>query len=172
MPNGSDNSPEEPRSSRKSRRELANQERLVALGEAVDQQRGTKHRRHKVRTHPVRRRLIITLVVVLVLLVGAAGGGYFYLNNRFDKFHKVKVAGEVPAIAGQPFNILLIGSDSRAGLSGLVARQTGATSGSVAGQRSDVVKVIHIDPSAGTISMVSIPRDTMVTLLANQALYG
>jgi LCP family protein required for cell wall assembly len=145
----------------------------MALGEAVDQQHGTKHRRRrKVHAHRVRRRFIITLVVVLVLVVAVVGGGYFYLNNSLGKFQRVSVAGEVPAIAGQPFNILLIGSDSRAGLSGLVARQTGATSGTVAGQRSDVVKIVHIDPSAGTISMVSIPRDTMVTLLANQALYG
>ncbi len=76
------------------------------------------------------------------------------------------------AIAGQPFNILMIGSDSRAGLSGLTAAQTGATSDLVAGERSDVVKIIHVDPIAGTISMVSIPRDTMVAILANQSLYG
>jgi LCP family protein required for cell wall assembly len=110
-------------------------------------------------------------VVVLVVILVVVGGGYFYANYKFDKFHKVKVADEVPAIAGQPFNILIIGSDSRAGLSGVVAAQTGASSG-VAGERSDVVKIMHIDPINGTISMVSIPRDTMVTLLANQSLYG
>jgi LCP family protein required for cell wall assembly len=31
---------------------------------------------------------------------------------------------------------------------------------------------MHIDPAAATISVLSIPRDTVVTLLANQALYG
>ena len=144
----------------------------MALGEAVDQKSGTRHRRKEVRAHPVRRRVIMGLVFVLVLVVVVVGGGYFYANYKFDKFHKVKVADEVPAAKGQPFNILLIGSDSRAGLSGLAYRQTGAASGSVGGQRSDVVKIIHIDPTAGTISMVSIPRDTMVTLLANQSLYG
>jgi LCP family protein required for cell wall assembly len=111
------------------------------------------------------------LVFLLVLIVVVVGGGYFYANYRFDKFHKLHVADEVPAAAGQPFNILLIGSDSRVGLSGIVAKETGASSG-VAGQRSDVVKIVHIDPVAGTISMISIPRDTMVTLLANQSLYG
>jgi LCP family protein required for cell wall assembly len=64
----------------------------------------------------------------------------------------------------------MIGSDSRAGLTGRLAKQTGATT--TPGQRSDVVKIIHIDPDAGTISIVSIPRDTVVTLLANQSLYG
>jgi LCP family protein required for cell wall assembly len=172
MPNGSDNSPAEQRSTRKSRKALANQERLLALGEAVDQKSGTKHRRKKVRAHPVRRRVVISLSILLAVIVIVVGGGYIYANYRFDKFHRVSVAGEVPAIAGQPFNILLIGSDSRVGLSGKVASQTGATSNTVQGQRSDVVKIVHIDPTAGTITMISIPRDTMVTLLANQALYG
>jgi LCP family protein required for cell wall assembly len=66
----------------------------------------------------------------------------------------------------------MIGSDSRAGLTGLLARQTGAATDSVDGQRSDSVKIIHVDPSAGTINMISIPRDTVVSLLANQSLYG
>ena len=100
------------------------------------------------------------------------GGSYLYANWRFDKITKIKVAGEVPPISGQPFNILLIGSDSRAGLTGLLARQTGATSDLVDGQRSDSVKIVHVDPGAGTINMISIPRDTVVTLLANQTLYG
>jgi len=42
----------------------------------------------------------------------------------------------------------------------------------VSGQRSDVVKIMHVDPTADTITILSIPRDTMVTLLANQSLYG
>src|SRR5665213_4531811 len=51
-----------------------------------------------------------------------------------------------------------------------LAEQTGATS--VSGQRSDVVKIIHVDPVNRTVQIVSIPRDTVVTLLANQGLYG
>jgi LCP family protein required for cell wall assembly len=101
------------------------------------------------------------------------GGGYFYANWRFNQISKINVAGEGPKpISGKPFNILMIGSDSRAGLTGLLAAQTGASSDLVDGQRSDSVKIVHVDPDAGTISMVSIPRDTMVTLLANESLYG
>ena len=51
-------------------------------------------------------------------------------------------------------------------------RQTGASTDSVGGQRSDVIKIIRVNPTAGTITILSIPRDTEVTLLANQALYG
>lgn len=107
---------------------------------------------------------------MLVLIVAVGGGGYLYTNYRFDQIPKIKVAGELPQLSGKPFNILEIGSDSRVGLTGKVAAATGGAS--VQGQRSDVVKIMHIDPVAGTITVLSIPRDTMVTLLANQSLYG
>ncbi|HVB52022.1 MAG TPA: LCP family protein [Acidimicrobiales bacterium] len=148
----------------------------MALGDAVDEQSGTKGKRRKprkTRRRRVGRNFAIAGIAVVVLIVGVVGGVYFYATWRFDQIHKITVVGEGPKpIAGKPFNILMIGSDSRAGLTGLVARQSGAGTGGVAGQRSDSVKIVHVDPNAGTISIVSIPRDTMVTLLANQSLYG
>jgi LCP family protein required for cell wall assembly len=147
----------------------------MALGDAVDQRSGVKRRprrARKSRRRRVGRNIAIAGVTIVVLIVAVVGGGYLYINGRFHTIPTVKVGGEVTAISGQPFNILLIGSDSRAGLTGLTAAQSGATQDDVAGERSDVVKVVHIDPIAGTISMVSIPRDTMVSLIANQSLYG
>ena len=144
----------------------------MELGNAVDQRGGVKGKNRAKRPHRLRRRLIISGVSLIVVIAGVISGSYYYANYRFNNIPKVNVAHEVKAISGKPFNILMIGSDSRAGLTGAVAAQTGASTGAVSGQRSDVVKVIHIDPQAGTISMVSIPRDTVVTLLANQSLYG
>jgi LCP family protein required for cell wall assembly len=160
-----------PEKTPRSKRALANKQRLVALGEAVDRQSGVQRKRHRsAKPGRRRRRVIISLVTVVVLVVAVLGGGYLYTNYRFDQIPKVKVAGELPQLTGKPFNILEIGSDSRAGLTGKVAIATGASS--TPGQRSDVVKIMHVDPAAGTISVLSIPRDTMVTLLANQSLYG
>ena len=156
---------------RHSKNSVPNENRLAALGEAVDGQSGVKVRRPR-RRRSTGKKWAIAGVIVVLIIAGVVGGSYGYARWRFDRIPKVTVAGEEKPISGQPFNILMIGSDSRAGLSGMVAKQTGATTGSVAGQRSDVVKIIHIDPNAGTISMISIPRDTMVTLLANQSLYG
>lgn len=172
MARGHDGTPDDPTSSRSSRRQLANEQRLRALGEAIDERSGVKRKRPKVRRHRVRRRVLISLAVVVILVVGVAGAGYFYADWRFGQIHKINVKSEVKPISGQPFNILIVGSDSRAGLKGLLGAQTGASSDLVAGQRSDVVKIVHVDPDAGTISVISIPRDTMVTLLANQSLYG
>jgi LCP family protein required for cell wall assembly len=158
--------------SSRSQRSMANEQRLIALGDAVDQGSGVEPKRRR-RPRPPRRRrrrVVIALVVVAVLAIALVGGGYLYANYRFDKIPKIDVAGELPQLSGQPYNILEIGSDSRAGLTGKIAVATGASS--VSGQRSDVVKIMHIDPQAGTITVLSIPRDTMVTLLANQSLYG
>ncbi len=157
------------------KRSLANEERLRALGQAVEQRANPSRpvRAAKVRRrHRGRRIAIISGVVILGLLIALVGGGYLYAQWRFGQIPKVNVVGELPQLSGRPFNILEIGSDSRAGLTGAVARQTGASTNSVAGQRSDVVKIMHVDPAADTITILSIPRDTMVTLLANQALFG
>jgi LCP family protein required for cell wall assembly len=173
MANGRDDTPQgpAPRRPSHSKNDLANRQRLIALGDAIDRKNGVQRRRRRAGRGQVRRR--ITVIAVSLAVAGAAviGGSYLYINWRFDQIHRINVKYEAPQpLSGQPFNILMIGSDSRAGLTGLLAKQTGATT--TPGQRSDVVKIIHIDPDAGTISMVSIPRDTVVTLLENQALYG
>ena len=113
---------------------------------------------------------MISVIVCLALIAGLIGGGYFYTRWRFDQIPRIIVPRLKYSVPGQPFNILAIGSDSRTGLSEQLAQQTGASS--VSGQRSDVVKIIHVDPINRTVQIVSIPRDTVVTLLANQSLYG
>jgi LCP family protein required for cell wall assembly len=142
----------------------------MALGDAVDRQSGRAPKRR--RRGRRGRTWLIAGVSVIVIIVGVLGGGYLYANWRFGQIPKIKVHGITYTVPGQPFNILAVGSDSRAGLSGAVARQTGASTDSVGGQRSDVVKIIRVNPVAKTITILSIPRDTEVTLLANQALYG
>jgi LCP family protein required for cell wall assembly len=155
---------------------LANAHRLAALGEAIDQKAGVKHK-NKVpkaartgwRRHKGWWISGISVVAVIALLIG---GGYLYTLWQLGHIKKINVAGEVQRVGNQPFNILEIGSDSRAGLSGFIAAQTGASTGQAGGQRSDVVKIMHVDPAKGTITVLSIPRDTVTTLLANQDLYG
>ena len=155
---------------------LANAQRLAALGEAIDEKAGVKHKKRlpkEARTGWRRHKgWWISGVSVVAVIVLILGGGYLYANWRFSQIPKLNVVGEVARVGNQPFNILEIGSDSRAGLSGYVAAQTGASTGQAAGQRSDVVKIMHVDPAKGTITVLSIPRDTVTTLLANQNLYG
>src|SRR5665213_1795520 len=125
MPRGRDETPDEPTSGRRSpsKKDLANQHRLMALGDAVDQRSGAKRKPRQVGARKVRRNFLIGGIAVVVLIVGVIGGGYVYANWRFGQISRITVTNEPKPISGKPFNILMIGSDSRAGLSGLAASQ-------------------------------------------------
>lgn len=58
-------------------------------------------------------------------------------------------------------NVLMIGSDSRAGLT--PEQQAELTTGSVEGNRTDTIMLLHI-PLLGTPTLVSIPRDSWVPI--------
>jgi LCP family protein required for cell wall assembly len=108
--------------------------------------------------------MVLSVALVLLPIVLAAGG-YAYLRFRYDQIHTVHVAGLAPEFADHPFNVLMIGSDTRTALTpdpGNV--QAFGSSSQVAGQRSDVTSILHIDPVHHTASILSIPRDLFVPL--------
>ncbi|MEU4504757.1 LCP family protein [Streptomyces sp. NPDC024089] len=111
-----------------------------------------------------RRGLKITLGVLLVLLL-AGGGTVYWLYSRLDgNIQGVdidKALGEdrpekLPT-SGQ--NLLVLGSDSRAGAEN---KELGG-GGDVSGARSDTAMVVHIPEGRSRAVAVSIPRDTLVT---------
>jgi LCP family protein required for cell wall assembly len=133
---------------------------LEALG------RATGARPPRKRMSPGRRkRLVLTIVVVLVLVVAMAAtgvlAGYRYADKLVGK-GKQRVANLIPAAAGAPVNILVVGSDSRAGLSKRELGKIQTTQ--VDGGRTDTIIVVHISPRRKKAVMVSIPRDLRVTI--------
>jgi len=99
--------------------------------------------------------------VAVVLLV--AGSVYGYLWYRLGQIKSLKCPSCASEAPGAPYNVLIVGSDSRAGDTGSAAQAFGSAS-QVGGQRSDTIKILHVDPSAGTARLLSIPRDTYVRL--------
>lgn len=89
--------------------------------------------------------------------------GYGYVRYQWGKVSSSPCATCVAAANGAPYNVLLIGSDSRVGETAAEAQQFGNQT-NAGGQRSDTIKIIHVDPATGTASSLSIPRDTYVTL--------
>lgn len=63
--------------------------------------------------------------------------------------------------ASSGMNVLMIGSDSRAGLT--PEQQNALTTGSVEGNRTDTIMLLHI-PTFGAPTLVSIPRDSWVPI--------
>jgi len=106
--------------------------------------------------------LRIGIVVVVVLLV-VVGFGYGYFRYEWSKVSSSPCSVCVAAANGAPYNVLVIGSDSRVGETAAEAQQFG-TATDAAGQRSDTIKIVRVDPATGTASTLSIPRDTYVTL--------
>ncbi|MGA2835961.1 MAG: LCP family protein [Acidimicrobiales bacterium] len=109
------------------------------------------------------RRILRVLVALAVLLLVAVAAGYGYFRYQWAQIASAPCTSCVAAADGAPYNLLIIGSDSRAGETADEAQQFGSVQ-ATAGQRSDTIKIIHIDPAAGTASSLSIPRDTFVTI--------
>ncbi|WP_200307932.1 LCP family protein [Streptomyces adelaidensis] len=120
---------------------------------------------------PRRRRVLRWSAMVLtVVILGTAGAGYLYyqhLNGNIKKeklnLGDTKIAEPTPNAAGQtPLNILIIGSDARdteenQKLGG--AKETfGAT------PLADVQMLLHLSADRSNMSVVSMPRDTLLTI--------
>ena len=91
-------------------------------------------------------------------------------------FHAASSLDKVPAAANVAMadtagtNWLLVGSDSRDGLSKAERRQL-HTGGDMGPQRTDTIMVIHIDDN-GKATLISLPRDSYVTIPAHTGLDG
>ncbi len=99
---------------------------------------------------------------VALLVVAASLTAYFRYRSVWSSIQRVQIVGlgsRPPQYNTNALNVLLIGSDSRAGAN----RKFGAT---VEGQRSDTIMIMHISPGHRDATVLSIPRDSMVPVLA------
>ncbi|MGZ0204442.1 LCP family protein, partial [Streptomyces sp. RM1] len=138
----------------------------------------TRHEEHGDADIRVRRRSRtlriagLTLAAALVLATATAGYAYWHLNHNIKSVDINSALGDDrPAPAPAPsassaaaplpsgaLNILVLGSDSR---SGKADKELGG--GDSEGARSDTAMVVHIDAGRTAATVVSIPRDTLVT---------
>lgn len=105
--------------------------------------------------------------LMAVLLAALAGYGiylYYHLQG--------KVQTDIPEVAeaedDKPFNVLLVGSDSREGLTEEEQQRLGAddvsAEGAVTGERADTLILAHVDPATNRVTMVQFPRDLYVPI--------
>jgi LCP family protein required for cell wall assembly len=122
---------------------------------------GRRPRRHSATT------LVLGSLAVLmaVVLVGGSLAVYAKYRTVWDGINRINVSGDLkgkrPPADPHALNLLLIGSDSRAGANGRIGGRV-----NISGQRSDTVMVVHIAPGAHQIVVLSIPRDSVVPILS------
>ena len=116
---------------------------------------------------PPRRRIkgrtilkIVAAVVALLLVV--AVGLFFWIDSRLTG-----IPGVLDDYSGRPAdtpgtNWLLVGSDSRKGLS--AADRKKLATGKAAGQRTDSMMLLHIPAGSDKPTLISLPRDSAVTI--------
>ena len=106
------------------------------------------------RKRPIGKILLILLVAWIVFLIAVP----LWAWSRIDKVN-IEPSGARPE--DQPgANYLLVGSDSRKGLSKAERRRLGT--GGASGQRTDTIMILHT--GSGPSMLLSIPRDSIVDI--------
>jgi len=127
------------------------------------------------RKHRWRRRSIWAVCTIVVLAGLGVGGVYFYAKYRYDQIKKIHSRHLFAQSANplKPFNILIVGSDSRAfvGDNQTLSNELG-NEANAGGQRSDVTMVARFDPANKTVTLLSIPRDLWVDIPGNGSIQG
>ena len=105
--------------------------------------------------------------VVAAVLVAGTLSAYAVYRDLFGKIRQVKVTdlGHRPPGYNHSLNILVIGSDTRKGRNSRFGAHIG-------GQRSDTVLILHLSPGFRRAVVMSIPRDSVVPVLACPQLPG
>ncbi|GII56173.1 hypothetical protein Pth03_45620 [Planotetraspora thailandica] len=97
---------------------------------------------------------------VLAVLIVAAVGGYFWIGSKLNTEEAfTDYSGRPAETPGEDW--LLVGSDSRAGLS--AAQRKKLATGKAVGKRTDTMMLLHI-PESGRPTLVSLPRDSYVPI--------
>ena len=103
-------------------------------------------------------------LVAIVAVAATAGWALWLYLSTLGKIQKPVPGVSAPEREGRPFVALLVGSDSRAGLSPREQQELVAHAENVDGQRADTLIVAQVDPATDRVTMVQFPRDLWVTI--------
>ncbi|MFC8502545.1 LCP family protein [Pedococcus sp. NPDC057267] len=109
------------------------------------------------------RRARAVLLLGLVLVVAWVAFMVWVPFHAWGSVHRVDASPtgtQPPQTKG--YDYLLVGSDSRAGLT--AAQKKALTTGSADGQRTDSIILVHVPSDGGKPAFISIPRDSFVPI--------
>lgn len=122
--------------------------------------------------HPLRHRVAVGCTIFMAVLVALVGAGVGYAAIQSSRLKEItfgipKGGGEAAvtkASKGEPVNILVVGSDSRAFAKDLNDRKRFGADKLGGTQRSDTMMVMRLDPKNDRAAILSIARDVYVDL--------
>jgi len=106
-----------------------------------------------------RRRIKIGALVLVVALLGVSVGTYFWADSKLNRAVDLSKVIERPE-AGKGTNYLIVGSDSREGMTSEDKKRL--HTGSADGKRTDSMMILHTGDNGPTL--VSLPRDSNVEI--------
>jgi LCP family protein required for cell wall assembly len=139
-------------------------------GKPRERRRGLRAKGRSSRHSMGQRIAAWTSVVVVGAMVAGTLVAYAKYRSIWDSIKRIDVAGLVgnqPPKLNNAENILLIGSDTRLGQDGI-----GGSAAETPGGRSDTLMLLHISPQHHEVTVISIPRETMVPILSCPAVDG
>ncbi|HZG05650.1 MAG TPA: LCP family protein [Streptomyces sp.] len=105
------------------------------------------------------RRIKVGLITLLVVVLVWSVGTYFWADSKLRREVDLSTVVDRPE-KGEGTTYLIVGSDSREGLSGEERKKL--HTGSAEGKRTDSMILLHVGPEGNT--MISLPRDSWVTI--------
>lgn len=131
---------------------------------AAERDRGERHTDVPVGQPRRRRRTGRTILLLVVLLVVAWLAFMVWVPvNAWNNVARVdNIPGGSRPTDTSGYNYLLVGSDSRAGLT--KAQRKEYATGNAEGKRTDTIMLVHVSESGGKPVLVSIPRDSYVPI--------
>ncbi|MFC5722183.1 LCP family protein [Streptomyces gamaensis] len=108
-----------------------------------------------------RKRITVGLVTLVAVLLAVSIGTYFWADSQLRREVDLGKLPDRPP-AGEGTNYLIVGSDSREGLSDKDKEEL--HTGSADGKRTDSMMILHTGDNGTT--MLSLPRDSYVTIPA------
>ncbi|WP_037888312.1 LCP family protein [Streptomyces viridochromogenes] len=106
-----------------------------------------------------RRRIKVTAITVVTALVVTTVGTYFWADSKLNREVDLSKVIDRPE-AGEGTNYLIVGSDSRAGMSAEEKKKL--HTGSAEGKRTDSMMILHTGDNGPTL--ISLPRDSDVEI--------
>jgi LCP family protein required for cell wall assembly len=106
-----------------------------------------------------RRRIKVTAITVVTVLVATTIGTYFWADSKLNRDVDLSKVIDRPE-AGEGTNYLIVGSDSRAGMSAEEKKKL--HTGSAEGKRTDSMMILHVGDNGDTL--ISLPRDSNVEI--------